>query len=216
MARPFALASPGLLVLVLGLGCAGSPIAAPLEGEPVCPDFKEGSVLMAGGMRYPVRVRVLDGKNVLFKTILPGLRTAGDRKPSTFIVDDNAEYTVEWGQCENERAPHEAALAARERRARGKMREDEGAGYECGEAKIYKTEKLATKKHDPASHVLHYAPPPNPVCWTSEVPAPAPTAAPATPPPALDAGAPSPDAGAASTDAGATSAAPPAPPSPSK
>jgi hypothetical protein len=205
MARPPA--PLALLVLALGLGCAGAPFAAPLEGEPVCPDFKQGSVLMAGGLRYPVRVQVLDGKHVLFKTLLPGLRTAGEKKPSTFIVDDNAEYTVEWAQCENEKAPHEASAATHERKARGKMREDEGAGYECGEAKVYKTEKLVTKKHDPASHVLKFAPPPKPDCWAGEAPAAAPTAAPEAPPPA---------AGAPSPDAGATSAAPPAPPAPSK
>ena len=200
MARPRLAvhARAALALLVLTVGCAGSPIAAPLEGEPVCPDFKAGSVLMAGGLRYPVRVRVLDGKNVLFKTILPGLRTASARKPSTFIVDDNAEYTVEWSQCENERAPREASADAHERKARGKMREDESAGYECGEAKIYKTEKLATRKHDPASHVITFAPPPTAVCWAGDAPA---TAAPAT---ATDAGAPeagAPDAGPAAVPA---------------
>jgi hypothetical protein len=211
MARPLARAarsSPWLLALVVGFGCAGSPIAAPLEGEPVCPDFKEGSVLMAGGLRYPVRVRVLDGKNVLFKTVLPGLRTAGDKKPATFIVDDNAEYTVEWSQCENERAPHDAALADREHKARGKMREDEGGAYECGEAKIYKTEKLVTRKHDPASHVITFVPPPKPECWAGEAPVAGTGAPDAGPPTVVDAG--------ATMDAGATSAAPPPMPAPSR
>jgi hypothetical protein len=211
MARPLALLAL-FAPLSLTLGCAGSPIAAPLEGEPVCPDFKAGSVLMAGGLRYPVRVRVLDGKNVLFKTILPGLRTAGARKPSTFIVDDNAEYTVEWSQCENERAPGEAGAANRERKARGKMRDDESAGYECGEAKVYKTEKLATRKHDPASHVITFAPPPSAVCWASDATT---TAAPGADAGAPDAGSPTEvDAGAVGAgvvDAGAAGSAVPAP-----
>jgi hypothetical protein len=187
----------------LVLGCAGSPIAAPIEGEPLCPDFQERGVMMAGGLRYPVRIRVLDGKNVLYKSILPGLRTAGGKQPSTFIVDDNAEYTVEWAQCENERAPRDVATEAREHKekARSKMREDEGAGYECGEAKVYKTDKLVTRKHDPASHVIKFVPPPNPACWQGD-------AAPAAPAPSGSAAVP-----AAPAPSG-SAAVPPPPPAP--
>jgi hypothetical protein len=189
------------LLAVLAAGCAGSPIPAPIEGEPVCPDFQSRGVLMAGGLRYPVRVRVLEGKTVLYRTILPGLRASGGKQPSTYIVDDNAEYTVEWAQCENERAPHPATSAAHEQKARSKLHEDEGAGYECGEGKIYKQDKLVTRKHDAASHVIKFVPPPNPACWEGEAPA----------APAADTGAPG--AGPVPTPSGSP-AEPPPPPAP--
>jgi hypothetical protein len=227
--RLFAL--PALSALALALGCAGPPVSAPIDGIPVCPDFTTGNAKMEGGFRFPVRLRVLDGKNTLYRTIISGLRTADAPKPYSFITDDNARYTVEWAQCSNPRAPHPVAELAHGQKAREKARDGEGTAYDCGEATVYKADGvLETKKGDRASHVITFLPPPNAECWVGEVPpAPGPGAEPsdagaalpgdagiAVPTgdagaaiPAGDAGAPYGDAGAAITsDAGALKAKP--------
>lgn len=201
-ALPFA-----ALFALLASGCAGPPVPSPIEDLPICPDFEAGKTKMEGSLRFPVRMRVLEGKTQVSKLVLSGLRRPGDAKPRTFIIDDNAEYSVEWAQCANERAPRSATEVAKDTaKAREKLRENE-TGYECGEVKVYKTEKLATKKHDPASHVIHFVPPPLPECWHA-VTAPPPPAAPTA---VVDAGAaPVDDAGTAATDAGAGADAGPA------
>lgn len=203
MARPRRLSAPlALSALVLALGCAGPPIPAPIEGLPVCPDFTSGNAKMEGGLRFPVRMRVLDGSLVLFKTVLTGLRHPDDPPPRTFIVDDNARYTVEWAQCSNPRAPRSVSELAQTPKAREKAHDGEGTGYECGDATVYKADAvLQTKKGDRASHTIPFVAPPNPACWAPDA-LPAPSAAP-------DAGAPATaDAGAApaSSDAGAPAA----------
>lgn len=194
--------------LALGAGCAGPPFAAPIEGEPVCADFDMGAtpVKMTGSLRFPVRVQILEGKTVLMKLIIDGKRTPDAPPSHTFIIDDSAEYTVEWAQCANERAPSPATDAPK--KGAHAPPKKEGGTYECGDAVVYKTDKLVTKKHDVASHKLTFVPPPKPECWVSDAPRTlalppaeptvAPSAAPAAPP---DAGAE--DAGA-SGDAGAT------------
>jgi len=178
---------PVLSALALAIGCAGPRFPAPIEGVPICEDFTLGHTLMVGGLQFPVRMRVLNGKTVVFQTTIPGLRHAKDTIPSTYIADDNASLKVEWSQCSNEHAPRSVAELDRETKARekGHEQETEGMGYQCGDAKVYATTPLETKKGDRASHVIHFAPPPKPECWTA-----APSAA-----AALDAGAP--DAAAA-------------------
>src|SRR5262245_48199622 len=91
----------------LAIGCAGPPFASPIEGEPVCSDFEMGAgrVKMNGGLRFPVRMQLLEGKTVVMKLIIDGKRTADAAPARTYFSDDNAEYTVEWAQCANERAP---------------------------------------------------------------------------------------------------------------
>jgi hypothetical protein len=201
-------ALPALSALALALGCAGPPIAAPIEGIVVCPDFTSGKTKMEGGLRYPVRLTVKDsGKNVLYRTILTGQRTPDAPKPQSFIADDNARHTVEWEQCSNPRAPRSLAELSRSPKAREKAQanEVEGTTYDCGEATMYKPDGvLETKKHDRASHVITFVPPPNPECWAGEVTPPAggaPAADAGAGPVAGDAGAAE-DAGAAA-DAGA-------------
>jgi hypothetical protein len=191
---PFA----ALSALAFALGCAGPPIPAPIEGLPVCPDFTTGGAKMEGGLRYPVRLRVLDGKTVLYKTVISGLRRPDEPPPKTYIADDNAHYQVEWGQCQNPRAPRSASDRERSTKTHEKPRESENVAYDCGEATVYKSEVLTTRKRDRASHVITFVPPPNAACWEGEV-------APAATPLAADAGAPASDAGAPS-DAGATDA----------
>ena len=208
--RLFAL--PVIVALALALGCAGPRIPAPIEGIPLCPDFTVGRTLMAGSLRFPVRLRVLDGKTLLFKTVISGLRHPEDPRPQSYIADDNASYTVEWAQCSNPRAPRPVTEPATGPKAHDKAKpRGEGEGtYECGEATIYKADGvLATRKGNKASHVITFLPPPNPACWVDEAAPPAEVDAGAVPTVTADAGAALPeatDAGAApvTTDAGAT------------
>lgn len=209
-----------LFLLALASGCAGPPIPSPIEDEPVCADVKLGAARteMIGGLRHPVRVRILDGKSQILKLVLGGKRTPNDPSPRTLIADDSDEYTVEWAQCENERAPRPVDKGPKpkdQKSAEKSARANESAAYECGEAVVYKTEKLVTKKGDAASHVLKFMTPPKAECWMDDAPPPALLAPPAAPDagappteaaalPAADAGAAS-DAGPASTDAGLAS-----------
>jgi hypothetical protein len=206
------LALPSLFLLALSAGCAGPPIPSPIEGEPVCADVKIGSgqTEMIGGLRYPVRLRILDGKSPIMKLVLGGRRTASDTPARTLIADDSSAYTVEWAQCPNERAPRAIDHGPKPkdpRNADKSARVNETSSYECGDAVVYKTVTLTTKKGDAASHVVQFEAPPKAECWMSDAPPPPPAPpTPAAPAPEkeaapADAGAPS-DAGAAS-DAGA-------------
>jgi hypothetical protein len=192
----------GLLGLASTSACAGPPVPAPVDGVPVCADFDLGRAKMEGTLRHPVRMRVLDGKTQLFKQIITGLRKDGDPKPRTLIVDDNAEYSVEWAQCANERAPRSVSEAAH---ASGKARDrghDPETGYDCGEATVYKTDKLVTKKGDRASHTITFAAPPDVGCWKGDAPIP-PALKPMTPPVVVELDAGSDAAAAPAGDAGA-------------
>jgi hypothetical protein len=137
---------------------------------------------MRGGLRQPVRVTVLDDGDVVTRVLVYGRRTEADPSRRLVLPDADAEYTVEWGQCENERASEPL---------KGKPNEREAAGYDCGNSPAYKTDKLVTKKGDRSPHPLAFVPPPKPECWVDERP----------PEEAADAGAPdaSDDAAAAPT-----------------
>jgi hypothetical protein len=186
----------GLAGLASTSACAGPPVPAPVDGVPVCTDFDLGRAKMEGTLRHPVRMRVLDGKAQLFKHIITGLRKEDAAKPRTLIVDDNAEYTVEWAQCANERAPRSIAEAAHANSKAKDRGHDPETGYDCGEATVYKTDKLVTKKGDRASHTIAFAAPPDAACWKGDAPKP-----PAPPPPPV----------IVELDAGADAAAAPAP-----
>lgn len=164
MLRRFACASIAALACALS-SCAGPPIPAPIEDEPVCPDFQVGGTQMEGSLRYPVRLRVMNGKTVVMRIVLPGLRTPSSPKASTFISDSNDTYTLEWAQCDNERAPAPVETNEKEAKKHEKERR-EILHYECGDGTVYKTEELKLKKHDASSHVVHFAPPPNGACWS--------------------------------------------------
>jgi hypothetical protein len=176
-----------LLCLALG-GCAGPPVPTPVQDEPVCRDFELGptKTKMQGGLRYPVELKILEGKTLVMRQTIYGLRSEKDVRSRILVPDDNAEYKLQWGQCSNERAPrpvpppHDGKDAHEAR---------DTAHYECGDPTVYKTDPLVTKKHDLASHAVTYAPPPRPECWTSEVP-PAPAAPPSPAPAPAGSGAP--------------------------
>jgi hypothetical protein len=171
------------LALAPSAGCAGPPVPAPIKGEPVCPDYEIGATKtkMQGSLRYPVMLTILDGSTVMNTTMILGRRTEKDPPVRTLLSDSDEEYTVQWAQCENERAPRPVAGGADTK---------EALRYECGKAEVYATVKLQTRKGDLSTHELAFAPPPKTECWMSDVPAPA----------AADAGAP--DADTLATDAG--------------
>ena len=67
-----------------------------IEGVPVCADFTTRHARMEGGLRHPVRMRILEGKTVLFNTLITGRRRSDDPPQRTYVSDDNARYKVEW------------------------------------------------------------------------------------------------------------------------
>ena len=147
---------------------------------------------MRGGLRNPIRVTVLDGKNAIGRALFVGKRVASDPSPPLMIPDANGSFTVEWAQCPNERASVPVGGKANRR--------DGATGFDCGEATVYKTETLTTKKGDPSTHVLAVPTPPIAECWKDTTVDETPAALPA------DAGAPDADtqdaAPAAPADAG--------------
>ncbi|WP_437737672.1 hypothetical protein [Sorangium sp. So ce1335] len=182
--------------------CGGPPTPSPIEGEPVCPDFEIGATRapMRGSLRFPVTLTVLDDGDPLTRATITGRRSSDAPATRILLADEDAEYEIQWAQCENQRAPRARTLAHETK---------DTAEYACGNATVYKTDKLVTRKGDAASRTLRFAAPPKPECWESEVPPaeppPAPPAAPDQPPP--DAGADA-DAGAAEAGAAGASAAP--------
>ena len=192
------------------VACSNGQVTSTVAGEPVCADFSLGGATnkMRGGLRQPVRVTVLDDDDQVARTFVFGKRAEGDLGARLVLPDADAEYKVEWAQCGNERAS--VPLRA------GKTPERDLTPFECGEAKVFKTDVLVTKKGDRSSHVFAYQVPPNVTCWTDErlvEEAPKPVEV-APPPEPADAGvedaatdaatdAASAEAGDAGTDAGA-------------
>ena len=194
--------------------CAGPPVPTPIAGEPVCPDFEVGATktVMRGGLRLPVAVTISDGKNPILRTTVVGLRSDKDTPTRVLLPDDNGEFTVEWAQCENERAPRPANAApqAKPKSTAAPLKEPV-VDYECGKATAYKTEKLVTKKGDLASHALTFPAPPKTECWLPEAPPKAAEPAETAQPAIADAGAePAPTASASAAPTASASAAKPA------
>ena len=167
------LPSFALLAATAGLvACSGPPVPSPLVDEEICADYESNAhQKMAGGMRVPVVLTVLDGKKPVFTTMLRGLRQPKAPPTSIMLPDADAEYTVEWAQCAGKQPERPVA-------------EGPDPTYKCAEPKVYKTEKLVTKKGDAASRSLRYALPPDATCHIGILPplpgadAPAPSAAP--------------------------------------
>jgi hypothetical protein len=191
-----------LATVVLTLAACGGPLVpSPIEGEPICPDFEIGAThaAMRGSLRFPVSIAVREGTTPITRATLSGRRTQGDPPSRVLLADADAEYEIDWAQCENQRAPRALTLSHPSK---------EKAEYECGNAPVYRTEKLVTRKGDAASRTVKFVAPPKLECWESEVPRAEPPPAPAAAPEAIDAGAA--DAGGeaavhgGATDAGAT------------
>ena len=94
-------------------------MVTPVDGEPICPDFQVGAAQtkMAGGLRHPVQLTIKDGSNVVFKTTILGRRSDRDPVARVLVPDDDATLTLEWAQCENERAPSPAEAGGRDQKA---------------------------------------------------------------------------------------------------
>lgn len=116
---------------------------------------------MQGSLRYPVMLTVLDGSTVIMKTMILGRRAETDQVKRILLTDSDDEYTVQWSQCENERAPRPVSGGADVK---------ETLKYECGKEEVYSTGQLATKKGDLSTHALTFVPPPKSECWMSDVP----------------------------------------------
>ncbi|WP_434047870.1 hypothetical protein [Sorangium cellulosum] len=175
------------LLSLFTAACDGPPTPSPIEGEPVCADFEIGATRapMRGSLRFPVTLTVIEGHDPITRTTITGRRSSDDPATRILLSDDDAEYEIQWAQCENQRAPRARTLARDTR---------DTAEYACGNAAVYKTDKLVTRKGDAASRTIHFAAPPKPECWESELP-------PAGSPPALPAVPDQPPADAAAADA---------------
>ena len=143
--------------------CAGPPVPSEIAGEPVCSDYEVGAVRtkMQGSLRFPVMLTVLDGSTVVLKSMILGRRNEKDPVRRILIADSDEEYTVQWAQCENERAPRPVAGGAEVK---------EALKYECGKEEVYATGQLITKKGDIATHALTFVAPPKLDCGMSDVP----------------------------------------------
>jgi len=148
-------------------GCSGPPIPSTITGEPICTDYSigAGGQKLRGGLRFPVRVTILDDDDPVTKVLIFGKRSEDVPSPKVVLPDKNKEYKVEWAQCANEHATA-AANAPKAKSLRG----DGLTQYDCGEAKPYKTAPLVTKKGDATSHALAFEAPPNPDCWKDAMP----------------------------------------------
>jgi hypothetical protein len=142
---------------VLVLACKGPSLPSSVTEEPVCAPFDQAGEHMRGGLKQPVRLRVLSGKEVIATVMVYG-RSGETAPPTRFLLPDaTKEYTVEWTQCPNERAPspHDPN---EKKPARG------AAAYICENAEPYATGKHSTKSGEPATHDLALPPPPAADC----------------------------------------------------
>jgi hypothetical protein len=199
---------------LLAVACSGTTVPYTFEGEPVCPDYAIGTAApIRGGLKRPLHVSFKSGGDVVARVVLVGLRTADSPATPILLPDTDAEYDVEWAECENERAPAPAV-------AKALQNSPENMKYECGEAKPYATVKVTTTKGD-AKRKIAVAPPPSLACWSADgAPGgsapPSASAAPveAPPPPEVASAAPSASAAPAASAAPSASAAAAAPPAP--
>ena len=143
------------------VGCSGPPVPSAISGDPVCPDYSivAGGTKLRGGLRFPIRVTVLDDDDPVTKVIVFGKHAEGDPSPKLVLPDKNKEYKVEWSVCPNEHATA-PVTATKSKSLRG-----EATAYDCGETKPYKTTTLTTKKGDPSSHALKFEAPEKIECW---------------------------------------------------
>ena len=161
-----ALALP--LLVLLGACTKPPPVPSPIDDETVCGDYEIAAThaRMHGGMRKPVVLTVLAGKDVVAQKILTGSSGVKAAKTMILLPDADAEYQLDWAQCAARLGPYPA--------------EQPVPVIEC-EAPVYKSEKLVTKKGNAASRTLKFLLPPEAGCWLDEN-APPPAALPAPAP----------------------------------
>lgn len=159
--RPLALLTRALpfLACMLASACEGPNTPALVKGEPVCKDFAQAGDQLKGGLKQPVRLRMLDGEDVIATVMLYGIPESA-KQPTRFLLPDHDDkYALEWAQCKNERAPTTAD--PRDRAASAKQ----GSAYECGEVDVYEKADHTIEKGNPKTHELTWVAPPNPTCW---------------------------------------------------
>jgi hypothetical protein len=148
----------GALALLLA-SCTAPSVTGTVEGEPVCADFQlAGSdSKMKGSLRRPVKVTVLEDNDVRWERVLLGKRTAEDAGSRFVVEDDNETYTVRWAQCSNVFAPKRVDKEGRAA--------DNTSNYSCGDASVYKEEKLEVRSGEANTRVIHWVAPPEAGCW---------------------------------------------------
>ncbi len=142
---------------MLGFGCKGPSLPSSVTEEPVCAPFEQAGEHMRGGLKQPIRLRVLSGSEVIATVMVYG-KSGATSPPTRFLLPDaTKEYTFEWTQCPNERAPspHDPNEKKPSRGA---------APYVCEDAEPYETAKHSTKSGDPATHDIALPPPPAADC----------------------------------------------------
>ena len=150
----------------LTVGCSSPSAPALVKEETICPGFEQGGLKMRGGLKKPVRLRVLDGEDVVATVMLYGV--PDERHPTRFkLPDKDEEYSLEYAQCTNERAPHPEDPKAESKGS--------SSAYVCNEPAVYQTLKHETKRGEAASMELPFPSPPDTTCWRGLTP-PAPSA----------------------------------------
>ncbi len=144
-----------LCALSAPAGCSSPSAPALVKDEIVCPGFEQGGQKMKGGLKQPVRLRVMEDDEAIATVMLFGL--ADDKHPTRFLLPDKEqEYTLEFAQCQNVRAPQpDDAKGA----AKG------GVQFVCNEPAVYSSVKHTTKKGDAASKEIPFPAPPIADCW---------------------------------------------------
>ncbi len=150
------------MVLVGGLtACEGPGLPSVVEGEPTCKYLKQAGDPVKGSLRQPVRLRVMDGEEVIATQMLYGIPESSPQKTRFLLPDREQKYTLEWAQCKGERAP--TPFDPRDKAAQQKS--GATSGYDCTEVDVYATVEHSTQKGDVKSHELAWVAPPNPACW---------------------------------------------------
>jgi hypothetical protein len=157
-----------LLAGALGAaGCSSPSTPALVKEETVCAGFEQAGQKMRGGLKKPVRLRVMEDDEVVATVMLFGI--ADSKHPTRFLLPDtDKEYSLEFAQCANDRAPQPEEKDQKNASKAG------GVKFECNEPAVYSTVRHETKKGEPASMEIPFPVPPNAECW--EGPAAAPTA----------------------------------------
>lgn len=150
-----------LIAVSLLAACEGPGLPSLVKGEPTCKDLKQAGKDMKGTLRQPVRLRVLDGDDVVATQMLYGIPESSPHPTRFLLPDRERKYTLEWAQCKSERAP--TPYDPRDKEAQQKS--GATSAFDCTEADVYEKVEHSTKKGDPTSHDLAWVAPPNPACW---------------------------------------------------
>jgi hypothetical protein len=153
------------LLAVAGLplsGCDGPSAPSLVKGEPVCTDIEQAGIKLKGGLKQPVQLRVLDDGDLVATVMLYGVPESTPQPTRFLLPGGDGKYTLEWGQCPNERA-----LTAFDPRDKAAGKSATGGSYDCGTAVVYHSVEHATKKGDATSHEIEMVAPPNPDCWVA-------------------------------------------------